>query len=101
MKGRFLALWVSAVVACAAAFLVHLAMRYETVSLGYQVGAARKLQSRLVEQKRLLALETATLQQPDRIEALARGSLKMATPSRVRTVPVQSGRSRHTVGRAR
>lgn len=99
MKARFLALWIAAVVACAAAFVVHLAMRYETVSLGYQVGAARKAQSRLIEQKRLLVLEAATLRQPDRIEAVARGSLQMEFPERDRTVSANKPTRSRVAGR--
>ena len=99
MRARFLALWMAAVIACAAAFVVHLSMRYETVSLGYQVGAARKLQARLVEQKRLLVLEAATLRQSDRIEALARGTLRMSLPGRDRTVPAQRKPRRRMSGR--
>lgn len=101
MKARFLALWMAAVLACAAAFIVHLAMRYETVSLGYQVGAARKRQLQLVEQKRLLALEAATLRQPDRVEAVARGTLQMRFPAPRDTVSIKPTRRARLSGRVR
>ena len=38
MKSRFLPLWCVAVLATATAFVVHLAIRFETVRLGYEVG---------------------------------------------------------------
>ena len=64
---RFLALWTIAVLATAAAFVAHLALRFETVRLGYDVGHARREQQSLVEQRRLLSLEAATLGQADRV----------------------------------
>lgn len=77
MNRRLLALWMAAIVASATAFVVHLALRFETVRLGYEVGAARREERRLLEARRLLAIEAATLRQASRIEALARDSLGM------------------------
>lgn len=88
MKARFLALWTVAVLATAASFVMHLALRFETVRLGYEVGTARKEQRRLVEARRLLSLEAATLRQADRIEAVARGSLAMELPDPSRVIAV-------------
>jgi cell division protein FtsL len=88
MKARFLALWTVAVLATAASFVMHLALRFETVRLGYEVGAARKEQRRLVEARRLLSLEAATLRQADRVEAVARGSLEMEVPDPSRVITV-------------
>jgi cell division protein FtsL len=85
MKARFLMLWTVAVAATALSFIVHLTLRFETVRLGYDVGAARDEERRLVEQRRLLALEAATLREADRVEVVARGSFQMdvVTPARV------------------
>jgi cell division protein FtsL len=96
MKARFLALWIAAVLACAAAFVAHLALRFETVRLGYEVGDARREQRRLIETRRLLAIEAATLRQSARVEAVARGTLKMDVPEPDRIVPVgaRTGRVR-------
>jgi len=80
LRARFLLLWLAAVIATAAAFVVHLALRFETVDLGYQVDSARREQRRMVENRRLLSLEAATLSQGDRVEAVARGTLHMAPP---------------------
>lgn len=88
MKARFLALWTVAVLATAASFVMHLALRFETVRLGYEVGSARKEQRRLVESRRLLSLEAATLRQADRVEAVARGSLDMEVPDPTRVINI-------------
>src|ERR1700678_1940961 len=50
----FIALWTLATVATVCAFLVHLALRGRTVSLGYELGRARAEQARLREVKRVL-----------------------------------------------
>ena len=63
MRARFLLLWTAAVMATAAAFIVHLTLRFETVRLGYEVGAARHEQRHLIEQRRVLSIEAATLRQ--------------------------------------
>ena len=101
VSARFLALWAAAVLACAAAFVVHLAMRYETVSLGYEVGKERREQERLIEQRRLLAIEAATLRQTHRVDAIARGTLKMSVPEPERVVSVGLKRRGRTSGRVR
>lgn len=76
----FMALWLAAVVACAAAFITHLALRFETVRLGYELGSLRKENRSLVDAKRLLSLEAATLSQASRIETVATGVLGMRAP---------------------
>ena len=85
MSSRSLALWTAAVAATAVAFVVHLTLRFENVRLGYAVGEARRAQQQLVEARRLLSLEAATLTQPDRVETIARGAFGMviADPSHV------------------
>jgi cell division protein FtsL len=95
MRARFLALWLVAVLAAAASFIVHLTLRFETVRLGYDVGAARREQRRLLESRRLLTLEVATLSQPDRVEAVARGAFGMDQPKppRIVTLSDKKGRS--------
>ncbi len=102
MRARFLVLWSVAVVACAAAFVAHLALRQNTVQLGYDVGQARRSQRRLIEQRRLLAIEAATLRQSERIEVVARGRLHMDVPEPARVVPVGgTRRQRRMAGRVR
>ena len=101
MKARFLALWTAAVLATAVSFVVHLTLRFETVRLGYQVSEARKTQRELIDSKRLLSLEAATLRQADRIESIARGALGMdvAEPSQI--ISAKSGRGNPSAGEAR
>lgn len=100
-KGRFLALWAAAVLATAAAFVAHLALRFETVRYGYEVGKARKEQRELIDERRHLSIEAATLRQAARIEALARGSLGMEQPESDRIVPIDGEPRRREAGRAR
>lgn len=93
MKARFLVLWSVAVVAAAAAFVAHLSLRHHTVQLGYEVGQSRRAQRRLIEQRRLLAIEAATLRQAERVETIARGRLHMDVPEPARVVPVGQRRT--------
>ncbi len=86
MSARFLMLWTVAVIATAASFIVHLTLRFETVRLGYDVGAARREQRHLLEARRLLSIEAATLSQPDRVEAVARGAFDMDQPTPPRVI---------------
>ena len=99
---RFLMLWTAAVLATAAAFVVHLSMRFETVRLGYEVGAERREERRLLEQKRLLSVEAATLRQSARVETVARGVLQMDVPEAARVIPIVASRNQRTTsGRVR
>ena len=101
-SARFLMLWTAAVLATAAAFVVHLSMRFETVRLGYEVGSARQEQRRLVEQKRLLSLEAASLREPSRVEAIARGVLRMEIPEPSEVIAIGAARrQQRAAGRVR
>jgi cell division protein FtsL len=100
MSARILLLWTAAVLASALAFIVHLTLRFETVRLGYDVSEARSEQRKLVESRRLLALEAATLSQSDRIEAVARGSFEMDVPAPTRVISM-GGKARVLSGRTR
>lgn len=84
----FLILWTLAIVASVAAFVVHLALRGRTVELGYELGRARNEQARLREAKRVLELEAASYQTPQRVEVVARTLLGMAPPTPERIVPL-------------
>ncbi len=104
MKVRPMTLWTVAVIAASLAFIAHLSLRFETVGLGYDVGRARAAQRRLVEERRLLSIEAATLRDVARVETIARGSLGMEVPEPERVVPVGSGAGggrRRTAGRMR
>ena len=99
-RASFIMLWTAAVLATAAAFIVHLSMRFETIDLGYDVGAERSEQRRLIEECRLLSLEAAILRDSARVESVARGVLEMDVPSPDRVVPVlPTSAQRRTSGR--
>jgi len=101
MRARFIVLWATAVLAAALAFIVHLALRFETVRLGYEVGAQRTTERQLVEARRLLAIEAGTLKQASRVEAVARGSLQMDVAEPGDVVVVGGSVNRPTAGRLR
>ncbi len=90
MKQRpFLALWTAAVIATVAAFVVHLALRGKTVDLGYKLGRAHAEQARLREVKRVLSLEAASYETPQRVEMVARELLGMTPPPSERVIPLR------------
>jgi cell division protein FtsL len=86
----FLFHWTLAVVAAASAFVVHLAMRGRTVTLGYELGKARQEQARLREIQRVHELEAASYKTPERVEIVARSLLGMEPPGPERIVPVSN-----------
>ena len=90
MKQRpFLALWTVAVIATVMAFVVHLGLRGRTVDFGYKLGRARAEQARLREVKRVLSLEAASDETPQRVEMVARTLLGMTAPSPDRVIPLR------------
>ena len=101
MKSRFLSLWCVAVLATAAAFVVHLSIRFETVRLGYEVSEERERERELLQDKRLLSIEAATLRQSGRIETIARGTLGMEVPKPTRIVTMQPSGKPSAAGRVR
>ncbi len=91
MKQRpFLALWSIAVVATVLAFVVHLGLRGKTVDLGYQLGRLRAEQARLREVKRVLSLEAASYETPQRVEMVARSLLGMTPPPTERVIVLKA-----------
>jgi cell division protein FtsL len=86
----FLVLWVLAVTACVAAFVLHLALRGRVMSLGYELGRARAEQARLREVRRVLELEVASYQTPQRVEVVGRTLLGMTPPTPERIFPMSA-----------
>jgi cell division protein FtsL len=84
----FVALWTLAMIATVCAFVVHLALRGKTVRLGYDLGRARSEQARLREVKRVLELERASYETPERVELVARTLLGMEPPTPDHIVPL-------------
>ncbi|HTK94705.1 MAG TPA: cell division protein FtsL [Terriglobales bacterium] len=63
-------------IACVMLFVLALAymwQHYSAIEYGYQIQAAKSERDRLVEVNRTLRLEEASLRDPQRIDALARG----------------------------
>jgi cell division protein FtsL len=86
MTRAFIPLWTLAVVAAVAAFLLHLAMRGKTITLGYELGRARAEQARLREVKRVLQVEAASYKTPERVEIVGRTLLGMEPPAENRII---------------
>lgn len=92
-RGRaFLFLWTLATIATVTAFVLHLALRGKTVSLGYELGRAHAEQDRLREVKRVLQVEAASYKTPERVEIVARTLLGMEPPPADRIISLTGGR---------
>lgn len=78
---RFVGLWTLAVIATASAFVLYLALRSRAVELGYRLGKARARQAQLRETRRVLQVEAVSYRNPERIEALAKGVLRLEEPA--------------------
>jgi cell division protein FtsL len=85
----FLVLWSLAVAASVAAFVLHLGLRSRTFKLGYELGRARNEQAQLRETKRVLELEVASFQNPQRVEVIAKTLLGMQSPTPDRIIPMR------------
>lgn len=79
-KGSFLVLWSVAVAASTAAFCVLLTLRVRAVELGYELGRTHAQLGRLREVRRVLELEVASYETPERVDLVARTLLGMAPP---------------------
>ena len=102
MNRSFLALWTVAVLSTGAAFVTYLALRFESVRIGYQLDQANKEHRRLSELTRMLTLEAQTLREHARVQAIAERSLGMQAPDRTRVVAVgKAARVRVDSGRTR
>jgi cell division protein FtsL len=81
MRSPFVALWTLAVVAATSAFVLYLSLRVRSVELGYELGRAHARVARLREVKRVLELELASHETPERVDMVARTLLGMAPPT--------------------
>jgi len=86
-KSPFLVVWTVAVAATACAFTVFLALRMRQIELGYDIGKAHAHLARLREVKRVLELERASYETPERVDRVARSVLGMGRPSADRILP--------------
>jgi len=88
VKSRpFLVVWTLAVAAATSAFTLYLALRMRSIELGYELGRAHAHLGRLREVKRVLELELASHETPERIDFVARSVLGMSEPSADRILP--------------
>jgi cell division protein FtsL len=99
MTVRYLPLWIVAVVATGVAFVFYLALRFETVRLGYELDDTTREYKRLSELKRLVALEAQTLRERQRVHAIAERSLGMGIPDLAHVVVIEDLRQARSGGR--
>ena len=79
-NGAFVVCWTLAVAAASAAFCVHLTLRVRAIELGYEMGRIHTQLGRLREVRRVLELEVASYQTPERVDLVARTLFGMAPP---------------------
>jgi cell division protein FtsL len=79
-NSSFLLLWSMAVAASVAAFCVLLTLRVRAIEMGYELGRVHGQLGRLREVRRVLELEVASYQTPERVDLVARTLLGMAPP---------------------
>jgi cell division protein FtsL len=102
MKNRFLALWTVAVLSTGAAFVAYLALRFESVRIGYALDQANRANKRLTEHARMLTLEAQTLREHGRVQAIAERALGMRAPQAAQVVAVgRAMRMASAAGRVR
>ena len=93
----FLWVWGLAVGLAAAAFIMHLHVRFDIIQTGYSLSRAQTEQRSQRLTQRELRLELATLKEPGRIEAQARTDLGMVRPEHERIIRLdRNGRSRRS-----
>jgi cell division protein FtsL len=83
----FLLLWTLAVLGTATALLLYLGVRVRTIELGYDLGRAQAELSKQREVERVLSLERAALETPERIDLVSRTLLGMDDVTADRIVP--------------
>ena len=79
-------------IACVVLFALALAymwQHYSAIEYGYQIQATRSERDRLIEVNRTLRLEEASLRDPQRIDALARG-MGMNAPAPGQVIQLES-----------
>jgi cell division protein FtsL len=90
VKRRFF--WGAVIVCTILASLLYVRSRFLLIELSYDLTDKRELKSKLGQERRALTLELATLQNPDRVERIARQKLKLTrSQTTVPVVVVQEG----------
>jgi hypothetical protein len=83
---RFVCLFGLAVLAAGSAFVVHLALRFQNVAMGYEVERSRAEGLRLRGHINEVRLELAARRAPQTLEQIGRTELDMVEPDRVPTL---------------
>ena len=76
---------------CVLGVLFYAWQQYQWIQYGYQIEEAQKKVEQLQETGRQLRIERATLSDPQRIDALARGELGMVMPGAGQVVTLEVG----------
>jgi cell division protein FtsL len=100
-KMRTSTLWLTAVLTTGVAYVSYLALRFETIRLGYEVDRARGEHDRLTATHRLIALEVQSLRERQRVSTIASRSLGMGAPDVARVVTVDGAGTSRTLGSRR
>ncbi len=79
-SNAFLVLWTLAVIASTCSFLFYLSVRVETMQKGYALGKAYGDLSRIREAERVLELERAAHNTPERVDLIGRTLFFMEEP---------------------
>jgi cell division protein FtsL len=100
-KKGSLSLWLVAVLTTGLFYCSYLALRFETIRLGYEVARARGEHERLVATHRLVALEVQSLRERQRVATIAARSLGMAAPDVGRVITVDGAGTSRALGARR
>ena len=76
---------------CVLGVLFYAWQQYQWIQYGYQIEEAQKKVEQLQETGRQFRIERATLSNPQRIDALARGELGMVVPGAGQVVTLEVG----------
>lgn len=86
-QNAFLLVWTLCVVATTACYLFYLGVRVQTIDHGYELGRSYGELARLREVERVLELEYAAHNTPERIDLIARTLFMMEEPASSRVFP--------------
>lgn len=101
LKMRTLSLWLAAVMTTGVFYVSYLALRFETLRIGYEVSRARAENERLLATHRLIALEVQSLRERQRVATIASRSLGMGAPGVSQVVTVDGAGTSRTLGARR
>ncbi|HEX5656372.1 MAG TPA: cell division protein FtsL [Polyangiales bacterium] len=95
---RRLTLWLVAVLTTGIFYVSYLALRFETIRIGYEVARARGEHERLAATHRLVSLEVQSLRERQRVGTIASRSLGMGAPDVGRVITIDGAGTGRTLG---